>query len=474
MSEISFRKPLIINGISKVVSIIIQFSITAILSRILSPSDYGIVAVTTIFTNLFVLLSGMGIGPAIIQKRNLNKEDYDNIYTFSWYFALLLAIIFSILGFFLARLYNNNNYVFIGLILALSLLFNTVNMVPNGLLLKNQEFFKIAIRTISINVICGFLAVLMANFGFKYYTLVFNSLFNAVAIFLWNKFSIELSFKKRIKMSSIKKIISFSSYMIAFDFINYFSSNLDNILVTLFLGSTMLAYYDKSYQLMMYPVTLIGTVVSPILQPIFAKYQNDKEYIYKNYLSLLKILLILGCFVECIFLSSPREIINISFGDQWNTSIICFFILSFSEFFRIAVKTTGYVIQSINKVKLLFKTTIITTSTYFVCLIVGLYFKTIESLACSVSIAYILTFIISYLSFSIAFEHKIVSLFKDIRDELLLLVISIFIGILINKYFLIENIYLSLGVKSIVILFIFSIWIIFMKKIVLFKEILKN
>lgn len=474
MKEISFRKPLMINGMSKIISVIIQFSITAILSRILTPSDYGIVAVTTIFTNLFVLLSGMGIGPAIIQNRNLNKEDYDNIYTFSWYFALVLAVIFGILGFFLAKIYNNSNYVFIALILALSLLFNTVNMVPNGLLLKKQEFFKIAIRTISINIICGFLAILMANFGFKYYTLVFNSFLNAIAIFLWNKFSIELSFKKRIKVKSIKKIFSFSSYMIAFDFINYFSSNLDNILVTIFLGSTMLAYYDKSYQLMMYPVTLIGSVVSPILQPLFAKYQNDKEYIYENYLNLLKILLILGCFVECIFLSSPREIITISFGDQWDISIVCFFILSFSEFFRMAVKTTGYVIQSINKVKLLFKTTLITTSTYFVCLIVGLYFKTVESLACAVSIAYILNFIISYLIFSIAFEHKIMSLFKDIKDELLLLVISIFIGLLINKYLLIENIYLSFGIKSIIILFIFSLWIIFMKKIVLFKKILKN
>src|SRR5690554_4089106 len=100
--DLNDRK-LIINGvfftaIAKYSNIFISLIVTAILARILSPEEFGIVAIATVIIVFFNMLTEIGIGPAIIQNKELNKDDLSNIFSFTIWFGLILTIIFVLLA----------------------------------------------------------------------------------------------------------------------------------------------------------------------------------------------------------------------------------------------------------------------------------------------------------------------------------------------------------------------------------------
>ena len=94
----SVKKDLI-NGVfyialSKYVGIVINLIITAILARLLTPADFGVIAIATVFITFFDMISDMGIGPAVIQNKTLSHKDLSSIYTLTFYVGSILTIIF--------------------------------------------------------------------------------------------------------------------------------------------------------------------------------------------------------------------------------------------------------------------------------------------------------------------------------------------------------------------------------------------
>ena len=85
----NLKKAAAINAAGKYSTVIIQLIVTAILSRLLSPEDYGVVAVVTVFSTFFAALSSMGFGTAIIQNKTLTKTDIDNIFSFILYMSII-------------------------------------------------------------------------------------------------------------------------------------------------------------------------------------------------------------------------------------------------------------------------------------------------------------------------------------------------------------------------------------------------
>lgn len=137
--KLTLRSAFIVTAMSKYSRIIINLVFTIILARLLTPEDYGIVAVTNVFINFFAVFSDMGISVGVIQNKELTDEDNNNIYSFSVYFGIVLSVIFALFSFLMARFYQNNIYIPIGFMLSVSLLFTTLNMVPNALLMKEKS-----------------------------------------------------------------------------------------------------------------------------------------------------------------------------------------------------------------------------------------------------------------------------------------------------------------------------------------------
>ena len=465
----SIKKAAILMGIAKYTNVITTLLFSAILARLLTPSDYGIMAVTTVFTSFFALLTDMGIGTGVIQNKTLTKEEISHIFNITFYFGIVLGIVFCLLGYPMSLFYRNSVYISICCILSLSLIFNALNMIPNAILMKEQEFSKVTVRNIIVPIITNIVAIILAFIGFKYYALAVQSVIAAFMTFLWNYQTVRkmqpLRLTTKINFTGFNKIRSYSGYQFSFSIVNYFSRNLDNLLTSKFLGETLLGYYDKAYKLMLYPLNMLTSVITPVLHPILSQYQNDTMYIYDQYIKILKILSLCGMFIVPFCFVSSYEIIYIMFGENWMLAVPCFQVLSLSVWCQLLTSSTGAIFQSTNNTKLMLKSALINTAITVITIFAGISTGKIENMALGVSLAYIINYLITFgILIKYVFKLSFFSFNKVLMFDFIYMIFILIVVCLITKFIVVSNVFLSIVMKGTLVLLFYVVYLLISEK----------
>ncbi len=444
----SLKKKTLFYGVAKYTNTIVTLLTTSILSRILTPEEYGVVAVVTVFITFFTILSDMGLGTAVVQNKELTTEEVDDIFSFSSYMALGLGVIFLILGVPIAWFYENPVYVKICALLSISVFFNAMNIIPNAALMKTKEFHAVGIRLIVTAVASGVVAVVLALLGFSFYTLIIQSIFQSAFMFFWNWSKTKLKFRFRFRMQSINKVRQYSFYQFLFSVVNYFARNLDNLLIGKTLGDVALAYYDKGYKLTRYPVQNLPYMITPVLHPILSEYQHDKEYIFNFYVKLSRVMSILGVVISSVFVCCGEELIMLFFGDQWGASVPIFRWLSISIWPQLVCVSAGTIYQSLGDTKLMFKSGMIHFGVSIAAIILGILTDNLTYIALFVAISLYLRFLIDFYFLIVhAFKFRYTRFLKEFRWDLLdaiIMAAAVFGLSFVN----IESYFLSLLVKA--------------------------
>lgn len=387
MQDVSLKKAALITAVTKYINIFLGIFFSAILSRILTPNDYGIVAIVSVFTAFFIVLSNCGLGIAVVQKKEFSKNDINSIFTFSFYFGIVLMLIFILLAYPISLFFKSKVYFPICLILSVSIFFNTINAVPDGLLRKEKKFLLIGIRLVAVSVFTYGVTILLALMNFKYYALVVQSVVSSVLIFLWNLRNVKVNLVKKINWNALKSIFSYSSYNFLFNFFNYFSRNLDKLIIGKALGNENLAQYNKAYHFMLYPVQNLTNVITPALHPILSDYQDNIQVVYDKYVKVVKFLSLIGVVVTAICFICSKEIISILYGSQWTEAAVCFKYMSLAIWGQMVGGTTGSLFAALNDTRRHFYITILNTFIIVIALILGVYAGNIRIISLYVSIA---------------------------------------------------------------------------------------
>lgn len=470
----SMKKAAVLNMSSKYIVIIIQLLYTAILSRILSPEDYGIVAIINVFVNFFNILSDMGMGSAIIQHQNLSKKEINSIYTVSCMISLLLALFFILLSMPISIFYNDNIYLRLGPLLSVSVLFNTLNTVPNALLMKEKKFVRVAVRQIIIATLCSAFSIITALIGWKYYSLIIYSVMTAVLTFFWNIKGSSLKITGQLDIPGIKKIASYSFNLFGFNIINYFSRNLDNLLIGKFLGKTELGNYNKAYQLMLYPTNNFARVITPVLHPFLADKQGEKEYLYISFIKTVKIFSLIGVFTQSFCFFASEELVLILYGNNWKGIILCFKILSLSIWSQMICTASGAYFQVLNKTDNQLRRGVFNTIVMILAIATGINFHSIVIVSLCVMVAYNLNFIsmLYYLIYK-SFEKNIIHFLHFFLPDCIIGA-GVFISLLLISQILINNILLSFAIKLLASGITFLIFLVATKQSDYFIYLLPN
>lgn len=376
------KSGLVYTAMAKYSGIVVSLLISSVLARLLPPAAFGVIAIATVFIVFFSIFSDMGLSSAIIQKRDLTKEDYTNLFSLTVYSGLILGGLFFLCSWLISRFYKDPQLIGICQMLSLNIVFATWNIVPNGLLLRDKEFKFIGIRTISIQIVLGIISIIAAYCGAGVYALLINPILGSFLIFLLNYYKQPVSFSLSPQFSSLKKVASYSVYTFGFSLINYFTRNLDKLLVGRVFGLAPLGYYEKSYRLMMLPVQNLASVITPVLHPVLADYQNDLKSQIDKYLKLMKMLALIGMPVSAFLYFSADQLVLIIFGNQWLPSVPVFKILSLSVGLQIVGSTAGALYQAINRTKAMFILGVSNTIINVAGLLIGVYvLKSIEGVA---------------------------------------------------------------------------------------------
>ena len=126
-------------AVGKYSTVVISIIVTAVLARLISPKEFGVVAIATVAITFLSMISNMGFGPAIIQNKSLSKNDLDGIFSYTILIGLVLAVLLVCCAPYIAEYYNDERLRIITKLLAIELFFSTINIVPNSLFLKNKN-----------------------------------------------------------------------------------------------------------------------------------------------------------------------------------------------------------------------------------------------------------------------------------------------------------------------------------------------
>lgn len=393
---VSMKAAAIIQFGSKYATILVQLVITAVLARLLTPADFGQVAIVTVFTSFFSLFSDMGVSNAIIQYRQLDTRDFEKLFTFSVILALGLTGPFCALAWPLSAFYADMGLVPLFLASSPTLLFNTLNMVPNGIMLREKRFRSIGVRLIVTTAVSGAVTVVLALVGWGAYALVLQTVLQALLVLVWNLVSSPLRRLDIHFMAPLKLIFAYTSFQMGFNTVNYFARNLDNLLVGRVFGDTPLGYYDKAYKLTTYPLGVFSGVIAGIVQPYMAEHQKEPEVIWDFWRRITKLISLVGAFIAAAMVACSREVVLLFYGSQWIASVPLFAALAVSIYPQLLESTTGAFYQSIGRTDLLFRFGVINTCCTVALLVAGLVTGDLQMVACCVAAAFVLKTFITF------------------------------------------------------------------------------
>ena len=389
MSDISIDKKLVKSILHSMTGRYLVYAVQLIsmmvLARVFSPETFGIFAVIQVFAVFFALISEMGFGPALVNESKISKEMRDGIFTFTWILGISISVLFFATSPLISWFYDNEIYQYLVIPIAISVIFNTASIVPLSSFNREKMFISIArceaiAEIISIFVVLLSLRILDPIWAlslkpltvafFKFFLLLFGSKRTEIGV---PKFGKELG--------HIKKILDFSKDQASFNFLNYFSRNLDNILVGKYLGSVSLGIYDKAYQLMRYPLLLLTFAMSPAIQPVMKELKNDLhkfETLHSKFIIFVSIIgLIVGFSVY--FLSD--YIVSLLLGPQWTAVGPLLGILSVSIPIQIVMSTSGGFYQAAGRADLMLRCGIFAFFTNVTGIIIGVWTRDLQLLS---------------------------------------------------------------------------------------------
>lgn len=438
-------------AVSRYSGIFVGILINAILVRLLSPDDYGIVALATVFSAFFNLFTSMGIGPAIIQNRKLTERDLSNIFGFTFWMGLILAVIFFLCSNWIADFYKNKTLISICRWLSLQIFLSSLCIVPEALLSRQKLFKYIAKRNLSFQVFAGIISIVLAFKGFGVYTLLVSPLFTETMNFIVNEYKVKQKINIFPSITPLKKNFNFSIFQFLFNLINFFGNNFGSMVIGKVMSVAAIGYYNKAGSLINLPVSNINGVITPVLFPYLVDYQNNKEKIFSIFHRLNLLLATLAFPLSSLLYMCSKEIILILYGPQWTVVISCFAILTLIVGMQISSVSISAVLQAIGKTHIMFILGFMNTIVSLIGLVFAIsFFKTIDGLALmavfSSTFAALASLIVLY---KVIFRKKLKVYFIYLIRPILFFAIMIFISYFINEL-VYDNIFVSLIIKIII------------------------
>ncbi|QUM76613.1 oligosaccharide flippase family protein [Moritella sp. 24] len=371
---------------------VLQIISLAILARLFTPADFGTLAALQVLILFFQLLATSGLGPAIIHQDVISPEQRNGIFTATLIIGITLSLLFSYLTPLLASWLDLNNVNLLTYVLALSVFFSAIAMLPLASLQKDTQFIVIGKAEIFAEIIALITCVTLYLFDLGVIALAIKLLITPIARFV---FYFYYSSKTEIgqakvgaKISSILPLLAIAKFQLGFNILNFFSRNLDTILVAKYFGVVSVGFYEKIYQIMRYPLQLFTFAITPALQPVLTRYKHEPGVIFTTYYQLAYKLAVLGLLTATIMFWYADDIIFILFGSQWLPVSSLLKILAISIPVQMVLSSTGGLYQAMGATKEMFYCGIFSSIVNVSAIIFGIYMGDMQILCFSLVVAF--------------------------------------------------------------------------------------
>lgn len=329
----------------------LQVVVLAVLARLLTPEDFGLVSAALVVISFSKMFSELGIGPAIVQTTKLEKRHLETGFSVSILLGLIFSIAIIMFADLIAGFFRMEDLVTILYVLSPLFILRGISIVPIALLQRELSFKLITIfEVVSFALGYGALGIILAFLGFGPWALVIGNLgqlvIKVILLILYKPHPRSLFFH----FGTLRELLSFGVGHTIGGFSGHLALQGDRLIVGRLLGAEALGFYGRAYQLSTKPMSLFAKIIEKILFPTLSLVKENKEKLvrgFKRSFALMSLIVVPASLF--LFVLAP-EIVLVILGPGWEQIALPFQILILGTIFRAGYKLNDAVAMAVGAV----------------------------------------------------------------------------------------------------------------------------
>lgn len=428
-------KAVVWSGIERISVQGISFVLSLIIARLLTPADYGVVAMLSIFLAISSTLVDAGFSNALIQKNNPTQEDYSTVFYFNLAIGVVMYLGMYFSAPFIAEFYSQPILTDVTRIISFNLLINSINVVQRAKLTINLNFKNQAIASISSMVVGGVVGLYMAFNGYGVWSLVFQSVISSIVstVILWILAHWVPSWS--FSLDSFKSLFGYGSKILLAQLSHTTFTNLYNVIIGKVYKSSDLGFFNRGQSMALIIPNNLANIIGRVFFPSICRVSNDENelksiyYKYLNIASFVIMPLMTGLSVLA------GSLVYIILGEKWMPAVPVMRILCIAYMFEFVLSANFNVLSARGKSNLVLVSEIL-KKIIGICILLVMLKISFIAISYGILIYSILDIIITNLfirrTVSITLKGMLLAVYKNIFASLLMvaliLVVSFIFG----------------------------------------------
>lgn len=298
---------------------LIQLISLMVLARILTPNEYGVIAMVVAIVGIATVMGDFGLSMAAIQSRSLTGPQRTNLFWINTALGCVLAPAVFLLAGPIAAFYSQPELVAIAQVLSVVFLINALTPQFRAEVSRKLRFKWLAAADVIAQAIAVTIAIGLGVAGFGYWALVAQQIANAAITLIVLVMGAGWMPGLPRKNAGMAPLLSFGANTMGVQLITYVTSNADNVLIGRFVGAAGLGFYDRAFQIFRIPLQQIAAPMTRVALPILSRVQDDPRY--DQYVQRAQLILAYGMgglFVVLIVLADP--VVELVLGPDWEAA----------------------------------------------------------------------------------------------------------------------------------------------------------
>lgn len=351
---------------------LVAFVVAAVLGRLLSPEDFGIIALLLTCSGFLSLFTKGGFAAAIIQNKGFSEKDLKTVIMMSLFAGVIFSLLFALCSKPISVFFDNKSLERVIQVSSLSLLFTSLMQVPAGIMLRDFKNKQFAFVLLIASLLSGVIAILMAAQGAGYWALVAQIVIRPFISLVLGFAMLRILPLPAFDPLIVKRVYGYAFNLVVFDATNYWARNLDNLMIGRFWGMSQLGFYSRAYAIFMLPLHMLSGVISPVLHSALVSERNNLELVRIRFLKAVKYVCNVSFPAMAVASVYSSDIIEFVYGPGWDESAVVFSILAVAGMTQPATSLTGAVFKARNKTRWLVNVGFLNTAVFAFGFLIGL------------------------------------------------------------------------------------------------------
>lgn len=355
-----------VQGIYCVVSIII--------ARIISPSDYGLIAMLNIFIAIAQSLIDSGFSNALIQKQDRTEEDFCTVFYFNTFIALILYIILYVISPYIASFYAEPRLEDIAKWSSITIIISALSIINRTKITINIAFKTLAKISIYAVTISGALGIICAYLGYGVWALVIQNITRCTVetILLWCY--VHWFPNKKFSWKSFNSLFAFGSRLLLAGLLHTLYTNLYSLIIGKKFTPNIVGYYNQSNTLASFPALNFSFVLTRVMYPVMCQLQHEDQKLNEYFIKYLCLATYIIAPIMIMLSVLSEQFITVILSSQWKNAAPYLAILCLANLFLPLREINGIILNVKGRSDLFFKAEVIKKAASFTILFATLPF----------------------------------------------------------------------------------------------------